>query len=103
MINGCSSEFTFFGNHIKAIEFYRELVNEYPESELPYLYLLDNLIADHRADEAEEVLAKMSALKDARPVIIEVYRAHIALARFDEQGADRIMEELIAANPEDSA
>lgn len=90
-------------NHIKAIEFYRELVNEYPESELPYLYLLDNLIADHRADEAEEVLAKMSALKDARPVIIQVYRAHIALARFDEQGADRIMEELIAANPEDSA
>ena len=88
-------------NHTAAIEFYRELIKDDPQSELPYVYLLDNLIADHRADEADAVLAKMSRLKNSRPVIVQVYRAHIALARFNEPEADRIMEDLIAANPED--
>ena len=37
-------------NHAKAIDFYRELVVENPESWRPYAYLLDNLIADQRAD-----------------------------------------------------
>ncbi|MBR5746258.1 MAG: hypothetical protein IKX92_03240, partial [Clostridia bacterium] len=63
--------------------------------------MLDNLIADRRADEAEEYLKKLCALKDTRPVINEVYRAHIALARFDEKTADAIMEKLVADNPND--
>lgn len=90
-------------NHTAAIEFCREIVKENPESELSWSYLLDNLIADHRADEAEEVLKKMSALKDTKPILNEVYRAHIALARFDEPAADRIMEDLAAAHPDDDA
>ena len=90
-------------NHTAAIDFYRELVEANPEARIPYLYLLDNLIADHRADEAEKVLARMSALKDSRPVIEQVYRAHIALARFDESTADRIIEELVASQEGDFA
>ena len=90
-------------NHTAAIDFYRELVTANPDSRMPYLYLLDNLIADHRADEAEKVLAKLSTLKDSRPVIEQVYRAHIALARFDESAADRIIEELVASQEGDSA
>ena len=88
-------------NHTEAVNFYRELTEANPDSVLSHEYLLDNLIADHRADEAEEVLARMSALKDARPVICQVYRAHIALARFDEPGADRIMEELLSGHGND--
>ena len=90
-------------NHTKAIGFWREVTAANPESRLSYLYLLDNLLADHRADEAEEVLAKLCALKDTRPVINEVYRAHIALARFDEPAADRIIEELVAEHADDFA
>ena len=90
-------------NHTKAIEFWRGIVEENPEVRLPYLYLLDNLLADHRADEAEKYLERASRLPDARPVIVQVYRAHIALARFDEKAADRIMEDLVAAHPEDFA
>lgn len=89
-------------NHAAAIDFYRELSEENPEARLPYAYLLDNLIADRRADEAEQALRKLSALEDANPIIVRVYEAHIALARFDEKKADRIMEELVAQYGEDS-
>ena len=90
-------------NHNKAIEFYRELTEAHPQDRLPYTYLLDNLIADHRADEAERYLARLDALPDSDPIVNEVYRAHIALARFDEPTADRIMADLLKANPDDSA
>ena len=90
-------------NHTAAIDFYRSLVAEHPDSLMSYYYLLDNLIADHRADEAEKALAKMSALEGSRQIINEVYRAHIALARFDEPTADGIIEKLVAAHEEDSA
>ena len=90
-------------NHTGAIEFYRELAEANPEARMPLLYLLDNLLADRRADEAERYLDRLCALKDSNPVLNQVYRAHIALARFNEPEADRIMEELLAAHPEDAA
>ncbi len=90
-------------NHSEAVDFYRKLLEANPESRLVCDYLLDNLIADHRADEAEAVLEKASRLQNARPVICRIYRAHIALARFDEPAADRIIEELTAEYPEDAA
>ena len=89
-------------NHSKAIEFYRELVEANPNVRLAYAYLLDNLLADHRADEAEAYWKRYAALPDANPIHAEVYRAHIALARFDAVTADRIMEELGKSNPDDS-
>ncbi len=89
-------------NHAAAIDFYRELVEANPDSALPYAYLLDNLIADHRVEEAEKVLARLCQ-KRSKPIANQVYRAHIALARFDEPAADRIMEELVDTHPNDSA
>lgn len=88
-------------NHTVAIDFYRELTEQAPEERLPYMYLLDNLIADHRTEEADRALARMSALKDVDPIHCEVYRAHIALARFDEKTADAIIEGLLAAHSDD--
>ena len=90
-------------NHTKAIDFYRELVEANPNTALPYMYLLDNLITDHRADEAECWLDRYCALEGAHPVMKRVYRAYIALARFDEPSADKMMEDLLAEAPEDSA
>ena len=89
------------GDHTRAIRFYRELVQENPRERLPYLYLIDNLLVDHRADEAEEVLRRLSELKDSNAVMNEIYRAHIALARFQEEEADRIMERLAETKGED--
>ena len=90
-------------NHSRAIRFWRELAEENPDVALPYMYLLDNLIADHRADEAERWLDRYSALEKANPVMKRVYRAYIALSRFDEPAGDRIMEDLLAKQPDDDA
>ena len=88
-------------NHSKGIEFYRELVEKNPEARLPYVYLIDNLLADRRAEEAEAVLARYAALPDVNPIQVEVYRAHIELARFNEPGADRIIGDLGKKYPDD--
>ncbi len=88
-------------NHSAAVEFYRELVRENPETSLAYVYLFDNLLADHRAAEAEALLPRYAALPDVNPIHVEIYRAHIALARFDEPAADRIIEALGEAHPDD--
>ena len=90
-------------NHSKAIEFYRGLVEANPDSTLSYAYLLDNLIADHRAVEAERYLDRLCGLEGANPVTTQVYRAYIALARFDEPAADRIMEQLTETHPDSFA
>ena len=86
-------------NHSAAIEFYQELADENPNEAEPLYYLLDQLIADHRAEEAEKALGRLERMiKGDR--ILEVYRAHIALARFDEKKADGIIEALLQAHPE---
>jgi transcriptional regulator with XRE-family HTH domain len=87
-------------NHNKAINFYRELAEADPDAPLPYMYLLDNLIADHRAEEAERWLDRFCAIEKANPVMKRVYRAYIALARFDETAGDQIMEDLLAEQPD---
>ena len=86
-------------NHSKVIDFYKKVIagdHIEPHTPLPYFYLIDNLLADHRADEAEEYLAAFEKLPAHRPFMAAVYRAHIALARFDEKTADAIMEKAIA-------
>ena len=88
-------------NHTAAIEFYKDLVEKNPTEKMPYYYLLDNLIADHRADEADRYLEHLCALPDTRPISNQEYRAHIALARFDEKTADGIIEQMLSDNPED--
>lgn len=89
-------------NHTNAINFYRELADANPDAALPYYYLIDNLLADHRADEAERYLEKLRTVEGASPVMCSVYPAHIALARFDEKTADSIIEGLIRNCPENS-
>ena len=89
-------------NHHKAVDFYRELAEANPGKKMPLYDLIENLLADHRADEAEYYLGLLDRVEDANPVLKDVYRAYIALARFREAEADRIMEELLRAHPDDS-
>ena len=92
-------------NHAKAIELYKELIaGDDVETPTPmsYYWLLDNLIADHRTEEALEYLEKLRNVPAHRPFLIPVYRAHIALAQYDEPRADGIMEQALAEYADDS-
>lgn len=90
-------------NHVNAIEFYREMILRDPEAVLSYELLIDNLLADHRSDEAEKVLKKLTTMEKFNPILGSVYKAHIALTRYDEKTADEIIEKMLADHPSDDA
>ncbi len=82
-------------NHVGVIDFYKSVITAdsgTPKTPLPYYFLIDNLIADHRTAEAREYVETCSRLPAHKPFLLEVYRAHIALAEYDEKTADGIME-----------
>lgn len=82
-------------DHTSLIDFYKEVIREdteTPATPLPYYYLIDNLLADHRTKEAAEYLAIFETLPAAKPFMVCVYKAHIALGEFDVQRADSIIE-----------
>lgn len=81
-------------NHTDVIEFYKTVIDSdtgTPKTPLPYYYLIDNLIADHRTKEAQSYLEIVQTLPAHRPFLIPVYRAYIALAEYDAPKADSIM------------
>ena len=86
-------------NHADVIDFYKKVIESdtvIPQTPLPYYYLIDNLIADHRTKEAAEYLNKCAELPAHRPFLIPVYKAYIALAEYDAKKADDIMESALA-------
>ncbi len=91
-------------NHSRTIDFYKQVIEEdriEPKTPLPYYYLIDNLLADHRTREAADYLKRLSELPAHRPILIPVYEAAIALAEFDEKKADAIMEKALLKYPDE--
>ena len=83
-------------NHTAVIDFYKKVIeNDHiePKTPLPYYEVMDNLIADHRTNEAAEYLEVYKTLPAHKPFLVPVYQASIALAEYDKQKADAIMEE----------
>lgn len=92
-------------NHSSAIDFYKEVIEAdkgEPKSSLPYYYLIDNLLADGRAEEAEKYLEIFASLPSANPVMVDIYKAYIALGNYDISTADEIIESCTINHPEDS-
>lgn len=87
-----------FANHARIIDYWKDYVSKYPDHSPGYLYLLDNLIADGRIPEAEEYLARLSALRQDFP--LPLYQGLIAKARGDRAEAWRHWDEMVEADPE---
>jgi transcriptional regulator with XRE-family HTH domain len=82
-------------NHTAVIDFYKEVIESdkiNPKTPMPYYEMMDNLIADHRTREAKEYLDIYRTLPAHRPFLLPVYEAQIALAEYDEERADGIMQ-----------
>ena len=89
-------------NHTKAIDFYKEVVEDFDDrNAMPYYYLIQNLIADHRTAEAREYLGRMKAIVGENHVLIPAYEARIALCEYDEAKGDAIIEESIKKHGDD--
>lgn len=85
-------------NHARTIDFYKEVVASdegTPKTPLPYYYLIDNLIADRRTEEAKAYLEELRKLPAHKPMLARAYEAHIALGEFDERRADAIIEQAL--------
>lgn len=85
-------------NHSETIAFYKSVIEadeKEPKTPLPYYYLIDNLLADHRTKEAKEYLARFKALPAHNRCLVPVYEAEIALKEFDEEKADAIMNKAL--------
>ncbi len=83
-------------NHSSAIDFYKQVIaadKEEPKSALPYYYLIDNLLADNRSVEALHYLEEYRKLPSHKPVMVYIYSAYIALAEYNVEKADKIIEE----------
>lgn len=87
-----------FANHYKRIEFYKEFVKENPDYARGYLYLLDELIADGRLEEAEEALSQMKKAED--DCRVKMYEGSIAWARGKQEEAFLIWENMVQEEKE---
>ena len=97
---GCAWDWDI-SNHTSLIKFYKEIVDNNPETVDPYHHLIWNLIDDHRLKEATIYVNKLKELydeqKEIKPnniIIVEAYRASIALAKGNKAEADMIMNNL---------
>ena len=86
--------------HNGTIEFFRELVDKHPEIGRNYLFLMDNLIADHRTKEAAEYLGTYAGLADHKEVLIPVYEANIAFAEYRAEDGWKIVADIEAKYPD---
>jgi tetratricopeptide (TPR) repeat protein len=92
-------------NHTDVIDFYKKVIESdtvIPHTPLPYYYLIDNLIADHRTNEAAEYLDMCATLPSHMPFLISVYKAYIALAEYDIKKADSIMDSALSEFSDDA-
>lgn len=83
-----------FANHSKRIAYYKNFVKKNPNYARGYLWLMDELIADYRLDEAESVCETMSCLDNTCRV--PFYQGKIAWVRGEHEKADLIWEKMIA-------
>lgn len=79
-------------NHSRLIDFYSEFVQAHPNYLPGYLWLMDNLIADHRLDEARAALEQMRGVEETYHY--PLYQGWIAFHSGDHPQAERCWREM---------
>ena len=95
---GTIPDWDFF-NHSRRIAYYQAFIKKNPGYIGGYLWLMDELIADYRLDEAEAVCEALSALdKSCR---VPFYRGRIAWVRGEHQSAEAIWKKMLLEHGDD--
>lgn len=95
--NGCCWDWCS-GNHRELIEYYYDFVKSNPGYQKGYLWLMDNLIADGRLDEALEAAEAMKCVEYTYHV--PLYKGHIAFLMGNKDEAERHWTDMVNENPE---
>lgn len=88
-------------NRHKVIDFYKEIIEEAPAVSASYLYLMDNLLADHRTEETKIYLEQYKSVEDHKPFQVLIYEGRILLAEFKVEEAKQKFKELEERYPND--
>lgn len=86
-------------SHTDRISYYQDFVRQNPSYARGYLWLLDELIADNRCDEARTVLCQLASIDDT--CRIPLYEGQIAWAQGEHDHALKIWEEMAAKFSDD--
>lgn len=86
-------------NHHRLIQFYQDFVRKNPDYPRGYLWLMDNLLADHRLTEAEKALGQMEKLDHSFRV--PLYRGLILRHAGQEQQAQAVWADMERQFPEE--
>ncbi len=89
----------YWDNHHEVIQYYKAFFEKNPENQFALRTLLDNLISDHRYEEAESLLAAARQKEDK--VSYLTYEGYIRLGRGDAAGALTCFDQAVEKNPED--
>ncbi len=86
-------------NHTGVIDFYRDYIKKHPRDRAGYLWLMDNLIADGRLEEAKIALEQMREIKETYHYLL--YKGWIA--RYEEgwEAADACWDEMMERYSDD--
>ena len=84
-------------NHTQLIEYYKTFVAKNPDYFYGYLWLMDNLIADHRLEEAQSVLEKMRSVDETYHY--PLYKGWIAFAAGNLSNAESAWQEMTDRYP----
>lgn len=86
------------GNHRDLIDYYYEFIRKNPDYRSGYLWLMDNLLADNRLEEAQRVVHEMSKL--GYTYHVPLYEGHIAVRMGDEEKAEHLWQQMTAEEPD---
>ncbi len=87
-----------WSNHTQLIDYYKDFVEEHPDYFGGYLWLADNLIADHRLDEARDTIEKMRLVEETYHY--PLYLGWIAYAGGDHEKAESLWKEVTDRYPD---
>lgn len=79
-------------NHHSLIDYYYQLINKNPKVWITYVWLTENLIADMRLKEAEEMIGKLEQIKTTPHILRLKFRLEIK--RGDFEAAEKYLTEL---------
>lgn len=86
-------------NHYEIIIYYKDFVKKNPEYWQGYLWLLDNLIADGRAEEAKEALERMNQIHPG--YLYNAYKAKIKHLEGCIEEAENLIKQMLKENEDE--